>query len=113
MRIYVNSDDVIENYNKVFVPTREVSNVERLKVRTINKQGKVTDFDPKNLKVLDNVEGYGEFTIFAIEGVEKGSIIEYLYEFDMTPTVFGTEFFQYDLPIQYAEIYLIRKRHGI
>jgi hypothetical protein len=109
MRIYVNSDDVIENYNKVFVPTREVSNVERLKVRTINKQGKVTDFDPANLKVLDNVEGYGEFTIFAIEGVEKGSIIEYLYEFDMTPTVFGTEFFQYDLPIQYAEIYLFGK----
>ena len=37
MRIYVNSDDMIESYNKVFVPSRDVSNIERLKVRTINK----------------------------------------------------------------------------
>jgi hypothetical protein len=109
MRIYVNSDDMIESYNKVFVPSRDVSSVERLKVRTINKQGKVTDFDPKNLKVLDNVEGYGEFTIFAIEGVEKGSIIEYLYEFDMQPDIYGSERFQYDIPILYAELYLFGK----
>ena len=105
-RIYVNSDDVISSWNKVYIPTRNVKNVQRLQVRTINSDGNVTEFNQDNLKVIDNVDGMGQYTVFAIEGVEKGAIVEYLYDFDMDLAIYGTEIFQFGLPIKYAELYL-------
>lgn len=67
----VNDDKGIGRHNTVYIPMYEVKNVIDIKARTINSVGKVTLLNKDNIKEVNNVEEYGDFKIFAIEGVEK------------------------------------------
>ncbi len=77
--VKVNEDKAIEAFNKVFVSMRDVEDFTVLKARAISPEGKITELNRDNIKELKDVETYGAFKIFAIEGVEIGSEIEYIY----------------------------------
>jgi hypothetical protein len=62
-----------------------------IKARTINAEGKITLLNKDNIKEINNVEEYGDFKIFAIEGVEKNSEIEVLYTVQKEFTMHGSE----------------------
>ncbi|HYG20448.1 MAG TPA: DUF3857 domain-containing protein [Ohtaekwangia sp.] len=96
--VHVNNDAGIESYNKVAIPTQGRELV-TLKVRSIAPDGKVTQFNNDNLKELSNVEGYGRFKIFAIEGVAVGGELEYLYTLRSGPQMYGREILQGDVPV--------------
>ncbi len=93
--IRVNTDLALEQYNKVFVPTGRGAEFEELKARSISPEGKVTELNEENIRSSKNVEDYGSFMQFAIEGAEKGGDVEYLYEV-ITPVrdPFGRQYFQ-------------------
>ncbi|MFL2582667.1 MAG: DUF3857 domain-containing protein, partial [Flavobacteriales bacterium] len=78
-RIRLNNDNAVEAFNKVYISMSNSRDVTNLKARAITKNGKVIEFDDSNRKEVDNYENYGPFTIFALEGIEVGSEIEYTY----------------------------------
>ena len=105
--VRVNDDKGISRHNTVYIPMYEVKKVIDIKARTINSKGKVTLLNQDNIKEVKNVEEYGDFKIFAIEGVEKNSEIEVLYTVEKEFDIFGSETIQNDYKIKEAQFILI------
>ena len=96
----VNDDKGIASNNTVYIPMNEVKSVVDIKARTINSKGQVTLLNKDNIKEIKNVQEYGDFKIFAIEGVEKNSEIEVLYTVEKDFDIFGSETLQKDYDIK-------------
>ena len=92
--IRVNNDAAVNENNKVFISMRDVSDLLQLHVRSISKSGKITELDKGNIKEIDDVKKNHGYKIFAIEGVEVGSEIEYIYILKRTPEFYGREYVQ-------------------
>lgn len=105
--VKVNDEKGIQTHNKVYIPMYGVKEIKSIKARTISPDGKVKLLDEKNIKEVQNVEEYGDFKIFAIEGVEKGSDIEMLYTIQKEAYPFGMETLQKDYPVRHAEFVFI------
>ncbi len=105
--IRVNDDTGIARHNQVYIPMYGVKKIKSIKARTISKNGKVINLDENNIKKVENVEEYGDFQIFAIEGAEDGSEIEVLYTVEKNYSPFGTETIQYNYPIKRSEMVFI------
>lgn len=103
----VNDEKGIGQHNTVYIPMYNVKNVIDIKARTISSTGKVTLLNKDNIKEVNNVDEYGDFKIFAIEGAEKGSEIEVLYTVELNYDLFGSETLQSSYPIQKAEFLYI------
>ncbi|WP_223270905.1 DUF3857 domain-containing protein [Subsaximicrobium wynnwilliamsii] len=86
---YLNADDAIERYNKVYLPYASDSNLERNKARVITPSGKVIHLDDSKIMTATNEETNRAYKYFAFEGIEKGSIIEYLYVVKRFPVYKG------------------------
>ncbi len=103
----VNDEKGIGQHNRVYIPMYDVKNVIDIKARTINSKGKITLLNKDNIKEVNNVEEYGDFKIFAIEGVEKNSEIEVLYTVEKNADLFGSETLQGDYKIKTAQFLYI------
>lgn len=90
--IHIRDDKGIEMFNKMYLPVREGSEVSNIKARTILASGKVIDVTPDKIK--STTEDGNEYRQFAMDGVEKGSEVEYYYEQKRPFYLFGSEFFQ-------------------
>jgi hypothetical protein len=93
----------IKTHNRVYISMYDVIDIVDIKARTINPDGKVTLLNKDNIKEVKNVEEYGDFKIFAIEGAEKGSEIEVLYTLEKEYSAFGRETLQKSYPIKRLE----------
>ena len=105
--IRVNDDKGIARHNTVYIPMYEVKKVIDIKARTINANGKVTLLNQDNIKEVKNVEEYGDFKIFAIEGVEKNSEIEVLYTVEKEFDMYGSQTIQNEYKIKEAQFIFI------
>ena len=105
--IRVNDDTGIAKHNQVYISMYNVKKIKGIKARTITKEGKITNLDENNIKQIENVEEYGDFQIFAIEGAEIGSEIEVLYTVEKEFSPFGSETLQFDYPIKRSEMLFI------
>lgn len=105
--VKVNDERGIQQHNKVYIPMYGVKDLKEIKARTISVDGKVRLLDEKNIKEIQNVEEYGDFKIFAIEGVEKGADIEVLYTIEKEAYPFGMETLQKDYPVRFSEFLFI------
>ncbi|HTJ10781.1 MAG TPA: DUF3857 domain-containing protein [Dinghuibacter sp.] len=90
--IHIRDDKGIEMFNKMYLPVREGSEVSNIKARTVTAAGKVIDVTPDKIK--STTEDGNEYRQFAMDGVEKGSEVEYYYEQKRPFYLFGSEFFQ-------------------
>ncbi len=103
--VKVNNDAGIEKFNKVYIPAGRGPLVD-LKVRTISPDNQVQSFDQENLKELSNANGSGDFMIFAVEGVQTGGEIEYIYTLRQAVRSFGREVYQQEFPVLNASFEL-------
>lgn len=103
----VNDEVGIQRHNQVYIPMRSGSKLKGIKARTIAKDGSITNLDENNIKQIENVEAYGDFQIFAIEGAQSGSEIEVLYTLEKEYSPFGTENIQSNFFIKRAEMVYI------
>jgi len=92
MIVRVNSDKGIEEFNTVYIPMSDGITLENVQARSITKDGKVTTLNSANIKDVDNYENLGRFKIFAIDGIEKGSEVEYMYTILEPSQKSGTEY---------------------
>jgi hypothetical protein len=87
--IHFNNEKGVEDMNKIYIPSSRILEEMDLKARTITPDGKVIPFNKNTVKKVDNVENTGAYIIFAMEGVEKGGEIEYIYTNKKTPNLFS------------------------
>ncbi len=106
--IRINTEQGVEDFNKVFVPMGAATEFVKLQARAIAPDGTVTNIDSSNIKEMENVRNYGNFKIFAIEGALSGGEIEYLYT-TKSPVrdPYGRENMQTDVLIKEAGFDLI------
>ena len=77
--IHFNNEKGIEEMNKIYVAYKSILEEMDLKGRTITSEGKIIPLSKSSVKKVDNIENKGSFLIFAMEGIDKGAEIEYLY----------------------------------
>jgi hypothetical protein len=86
---YINSDDAIERNNKIYIPLSDNENILTTKARVILKNGKVITLDKKDIKEEVDQEKGLKYSYFAINGLEKGAVIEKLYIIEEAPDLKG------------------------
>ena len=105
--VRVNDDNGIAQHNTVYIPMYDVKQLVSVKARTISPKGKVVLLNEDNIKDVSNVEEYGDFKIFAIEGAEMNSEIELLYTVERAYDIYGSETIQADYKIKEAQFLFI------
>ena len=95
--IHVNDDRGIEMFNKIYLGINENSDIVDVRARTILSNGKIIELNQNNIKDLKENENV--YKIFAMEGLEKGCDIEYLYTYKMGTSFFGREIVQGRFPV--------------
>lgn len=107
----VNSADAIESSNKINISMLNTIEVVNIKARSISKNGTKINLDKNNIKEIKEDEENSASKIFAIEGVEIGSEIEYFYVKKTYPKQYGYDIFQYSSPVKEAYFQLITPSH--
>lgn len=90
--VKVIDDKGVEMFNKIYLPAYNNGEVVEIKARVILPGGKIMNL-PSD-KFLDTKEEGRAYKKFALEGVEKGSEIEYYYQVKRPAGFFGLEIFQ-------------------
>ncbi len=108
--VKVADDKGIEMFNKVYIPFSRETELTDIKARVITSSGKVIDVPAGKIKEEED-EGR-LFKLFAMEGIDKGSEIEYSYTIKRSPSYFGSEIFQNkSVPYYQAKILVIGPGH--
>ncbi len=114
--IWLNSDEKIEDYNKVYLPYSSNSELQVNKARVISKNGTIIELDDSKILTAQDEETGEHYKFFAFEGITKGSFIEYFYVVKRYPRytgnriLFQTDFDKYQVDFDlYAPKNLIFK----
>lgn len=86
---WLNSDEEIENFNKIYLPYNSSSSILKSKARVIKKDGSTIVLDESKIMSAKNEETGQEYKYFAFEGIEKGSAIEYFWIIKTFPRYSG------------------------
>jgi len=103
--VKVQDEKGIENFNKISVPTYDGSEIQVLKARTITPAGKIFEITKDKMKLSKSDNGSSEIA-FAMEGVEKNAEIELILSDKKPFSLFGSESFQYNVPVMHASFEL-------
>lgn len=109
--IYVNNSEAIQKHNRLKIPMNSVYELLDVRARTITKSGKVILFDKNNLKEIKDEESGNAFKIFALEGIEVGSEVEYYIVKKMQYATFNNVALQMDVPLKNASFTLRSPSH--
>lgn len=109
--VLVNNSEAIQKNNRIVIPMNSTIELTELKARAINTDGKAVYFDKNNLKELKEEESGHAYRIFAIEGVELGSEIEYFYTRKMQPALYERAFMQFDVQVKNSSFLLSSPKH--
>jgi hypothetical protein len=111
-RIFINSDDAIERNNKIYIPFKMDESVVANKVRVILKSGKIIKLDKKDIKEETDEERGVKYNYFAVNGLEKGAVIEKMYVLEEKPEIDGSTLrMQQEYPIANLDFQLIVPEH--
>jgi hypothetical protein len=109
--VYVNNNEAVQKHNRIIISMTNALELVKIRARAINKEGKAINFDESNLKELKNEESGKAYKIFAIEGIELGSEIEYYFVRKMRPSIFDRVFVQFDVPVKMNSFLLTCPEH--
>lgn len=102
--LWLNSDEKIESYNKIYLPYTSNSELKVNRARVIKKDGNVIELDESKILTAQDEETGQNYKFFAFEGIEKGSFIEYYYVVRRYPRYKGNKVtFQTDYKKQNVE----------
>ena len=87
--VWLNSDQEIENNNKIYLPYSNSSELEVYKARVITKEGKVINLGEDKIQTAEDDDGKSMYKYFTFEGLEKGSFIEYITVYKQYPRYGG------------------------
>jgi hypothetical protein len=91
--LWLNSDDAIEDYNKIYLPFSSDSELQVNKARVIDVTGKIINLDDSKILTAEDEESGRTYKYFAFEGITKGSYIEFLYVVKRSPLYMGKKLY--------------------
>ncbi|MGB1032115.1 MAG: DUF3857 domain-containing protein, partial [Flavobacteriales bacterium] len=87
------TDEAVEENNKIYLSSANSSSVLFQKARVILPNGEVIDFDEEDISTGTDEETDLETSYFAVNGLEVGSTIEYMYKKKLNVNDFGAVVF--------------------
>lgn len=113
-KIYINSDEAIERNNKIYIPFGQNEVLLNNKARVILKNGKVIKLDKKDIKEEVDEEKGIKYNYFAVNGLEKGAIVERFFILEEYPEIDGKTFkLQAEYPILDLNFELVYPKHVV
>jgi hypothetical protein len=109
--VLVNNNEAIQNNNRIIISMYNALELTDVRARAINKDGKVVNFDINNLKEVKDEGSDKSYRIFAIEGIEVGSEVEYFFTRKMYAFLFDRFFVQADVPVKTSSFILTCPAH--
>ncbi len=91
--LWLNSDEQIEKNNKIYIPYFATTVPVMNKGRVINKDGNVINLTESDILTAQDDETKKTYKYYTFKGIEKGSIIEYLYILKKSPNYKGNSMF--------------------
>ncbi|WP_298153115.1 DUF3857 domain-containing protein [Flavobacterium sp.] len=111
-QVYINSNDAIERNNKIYIPFNEKESSITTKARVFQKDGKIINLNQKDVKEETDEERGVKYNYFAVNGLEKGAVIEMIYILREMPELDGeTLKLQDEYPIASLDFELIFPEH--
>lgn len=111
-KVYVNSDDAVNKYNKIYIPFSENEKLLITKARVILSNGKIINLNTKDIKEEIDEEKEMKYNYFAVTGLEKGAVLEEIFLFEQLPDINGkTIKMQNEEPIANLYFELIYPNH--
>lgn len=111
-KIMINTDNAIERNNKVYIPFRIDEKLLTIKLRVIQKNGDIIELKKTDIKEEINQENGVKYNYFAVNGLDKGSIIEKLFILEEFPEFKGkTIMLQENTPVLHTSFELIYPDH--
>jgi Domain of Unknown Function with PDB structure (DUF3857)/Transglutaminase-like superfamily len=104
--VHINNDHGIEYFNKIYINVNDFSDATEIRARTILPGGKIIELDKANIKDLKDEDG-SLYKIFAFEGLENGSDIEFYYTLHKSTELMGKFRMQDRFPVMEAGFELI------
>mgnify|MGYP000035324946 CR=1 FL=1 len=77
--LWLNADDRIEQFNRIYLPYRSDSELLRSQARVVTANGTVQELDDSKIFTATDETTNRTIKYYALEGIEKGGFIEYLY----------------------------------
>lgn len=94
--LWLNSDDAIEEYNKIYLPFSSRAELQVNKARVITPEGKLINLDQSKILTSEDEETGRTYKYYALEGITKGSFIEYMYVVKRPPSYTGDKVYIQD-----------------
>lgn len=111
-KIFINSDEAIERNNKIYISFGNNETILMNKVRVLLKNGSIITLNPEDIKEEIDKERGVKYNYFAVNGLEKGAIIEKLYLLEENPDIKGNTIkMQSQLPISNLSFQLIYPKY--
>lgn len=96
--IWIGNEKTIEGYNRLYVPIIEDGDI-RIQARVLQPNGAVINLDENDIQEGKD-EDDNTYRYFALDGIEVGSLVEYLFLTKGYPSFYGSRYtLQRDAPI--------------
>ena len=106
--VRVANDKAIEKNNRIYLPLNDIAKIVVNKARVINSQGIVKELKDEDIKESVDEQTKVTYKYFALEGVDKGSEIEFLMVIKQNAEVYGKSFvLQDEIPKRNMEFMII------
>jgi len=110
--LWLNSDDAIEEYNKIYLPFSSSAELQVNKARVVTPEGKLITLDESKILTAEDEETGRQYKYFALEGITKGSFVEYMYVVKRQPAYMGKKvYLQYGYNTEKAEFDLFSPKN--
>lgn len=97
-RVLINDEEAINRFNTYYVGDEVIEWV-KIEARTIDKDGKVVNFDKSSIKEIVDEESGDKYKAFAVDGIKEGDIVEYLTIKQVGASSFGQLTLQKSYPV--------------
>ena len=101
------NDKGVSKHSNIIIPMNEVINLIDIKVRIIDENGELSEFDNNTISELDDFENSANFKNFHLAGVRTNSTIEVLYTLEKQYNIHGNKILQKSFSIKKSEFFLI------
>jgi hypothetical protein len=94
--LWLNSDDAIEEYNKIYLPFSSRAELQINKARVLTPDGELINLDESKILTAKDEETGRTYKYYALEGIVKGSFVEYMYVVKRPPSYRGVKVYIQD-----------------
>ena len=106
-QIKVLNDKGVSKHSNIVIPMNEVTNLIDIRVRIIDENGKLSEYDNNIISEIDDFESSVNFENFHLGGIKTNSTIEVLYTLEKQYNIHGNKILQKSYSIKKSEFLLI------